>query len=356
MEYLPRIENLRRRMEERGIDSVVLFSDDHNSNSAWRNFYYFTGFDDFWRNFLILDKESEVLYTNSPALAKESCPFVEVRELSLKNIKARIKASKNLYADFSMPYNIFSKLFSSCRPLDISSEISDMRSVKSPEEIFLIRSACKNSDEVMEHLREVIRPGIKESLIAREIKINVLEMGMFPDEPIVASSANSANPHFIPGDRCLKRGDCVLVDMGVANGEYHSDCTRMFSLGKPSREFSEAFEAVASMIRFCEEKIVESSKCSELDLSLKKYFDSSFPSLKPGYFGHALGHGIGLAIHESPTIHEKSAESFRNGMAFAVEPALYFRGNFGIRLEDSFVLEGGFPKRLTSFPRKLAVL
>lgn len=356
MDYTSRIEGLRKRMEEKGIDKAVLFSDDHNSNSAWRNFWYFTGFDDFWRNFLFIDSESAVLYTNSPALAKESCPFLEVKKISIKDMKSCINRSKNISADFFAPHDIFSKLFSSRAPSDISPEISKMRSIKSHEEISLIRTACRASDEVMKHLREVVKPGLTEARVAREIKMKVLEMGMAPDEPIVASSSDSANPHFIPGERVLKKGDPILIDMGAVNGEYHSDCTRMFTLGRPSREFSDAFDSVLDMLRFCEKGISSSLSCSELSMSLKNHFDSSSGSLKSGYFDHALGHGIGLAIHEPPAMHEKSEDTFMDGMAFAVEPALYFRKKFGIRLEDSFALEDDVLKRLTSFPRELVVL
>jgi len=210
--------------------------------------------------------------------------------------------------------------------------IESLREVKSPSEINLIRKALKVHKEALDYIKHVLRPGLTEKQILLCLEEFVRKKGVeFSFPPIVASGANSAFPHAKVTNRKIKLNDIVLVDMGIDVHGYKSDLTRMFFLGKIPRLFGD----VEAKVRLAQQKAIAKIKAgvlaSQVDYEARNYLAKKKLAQ---YFGHSLGHGVGLEIHEAPRLSETSKAILRENMVVTVEPAVYIPHKFGIRIED----------------------
>ena len=172
-------------------------------------------------------------------------------------------------------------------------------------------------------------------------------------DPIVAFGEGAAEPHHLPTERVLKKGDPVLVDCGAIYDGWCSDCTRMFSLGEPSEEFLEKYEKLLRAQENALMRFVAGAKCFDVDKSVR---DELGDDAK--YFIHTLGHGVGREVHVEPRIGPKATdEVLHEGDVVTCEPGLYYEGKFGIRIEDQLVISReGQPRILTSLSRELFVV
>ena len=174
-------------------------------------------------------------------------------------------------------------------------------------------------------------------------------------DTIVAFGENSSVPHHETGLRKLNYGDIVLIDFGCKYNGYCSDCTRTFLFGddKKHDDFKSAYEKVLEAHLIAKQKITNDITGKQADAyardCLKKYGLDK-------YFTHSLGHGIGINIHEFPAISPKSEDTLLNGMVFSDEPGVYFEGKFGIRIEDSVMLDCGKVVSLTDSDKNLIIL
>ncbi len=211
--------------------------------------------------------------------------------------------------------------------------LEGMRMIKGPQELAKIRKALKITALAMEFIKDFIRPGVRELEIAAEWERFIRYQGAAGSafDLIVASGANSAFPHHTPTSRKITDNDTVLIDAGVDYLGYKSDLTRVFFLGKINSLARRIYALVLKAQAMAIKKIKPGEKASIIDAASRRYIVSK------GYgncFVHSLGHGVGLDIHEGPNISGKSEEILREGMVFTVEPAVYFPGEFGIRVED----------------------
>ncbi|MGC9009673.1 MAG: M24 family metallopeptidase [Sulfolobales archaeon] len=234
---------------------------------------------------------------------------------------------------------------------DIKEDISSLRAIKSDEEISLIARA---TDISMKALEKVIDEGIigySEKIIAGKISYYMRFFGAdqeaFP--LIVASNENSAYPHAKSSSKTIELGDIVLIDIGARVSEYNSDMTRMI-LSKNSFREKHYVDAVEESLNKALEKIEIGAKASEIDAVARETLN------KHGlgkFFIHSLGHGVGVDVHEKPALSSTSKDVLEKNMVVTVEPGIYFRDRFGIRIEDLVVVEERGPRMLTSMKRVL---
>lgn len=234
--------------------------------------------------------------------------------------------------------------------------ISAMRLIKSPAEARAIRrSACIN-DEVLAAVLDSIEGGETELEIARRIRHEADRLGAerLSFDSIVGAGAMSSRPHYEPRERPIAPGDLLLIDMGLVVDSYCSDMTRVAAVGKrPKPRLLKAYEALLEAQEAALKAVEPGVPCSDIDRIARE-------SLKKRrldkYFTHGLGHGVGLDIHEAPTLNPRSKEVLRAGMVITIEPGVYLPGQGGIRIEDLVLVTRGGHEVLSRTPKKLRVL
>jgi Xaa-Pro aminopeptidase len=235
--------------------------------------------------------------------------------------------------------------------------VEALREVKDAGEVALLRLACETADAALTDLveRGGLRPGRTEREVSRELEAFILDRGAdgVSFETIVATGANSAIPHHRPTDAVLAAGDFVKIDFGALVGGYHSDMTRTFVLGKAAGWQHEIYALVAAAQRAGCRALRPEAKLAELDAAARRVISDAGHGER---FGHGLGHGVGLRIHEAPGISASAAGTLREGSVVTVEPGVYLPGRGGVRIEDTLVVETQTPELLTRFPKELRIL
>ena len=226
--------------------------------------------------------------------------------------------------------------------VDISQELVKMAAIKSDEELKNIKKACDIAEKSWLAVLPFIKEGITEKQLAAELEYNFRKNGAGGTsfDTIVAFGKNAAVPHHETGDTKLKKNECVLMDFGCTYKGYCSDMTRTMFFGTPDEEFEKVYLAVLLAHKTAAEKIKAGITGKDAD----KYARDVLDSLGYGkYFTHSLGHGIGVNIHEFPTLSPKGEATLEDGMVFSDEPGVYINGKFGVRIEDScYMLDGKF--------------
>jgi Xaa-Pro aminopeptidase len=244
-----------------------------------------------------------------------------------------------------------------------SGTVEALREIKDAGELALLRLACEAADSALADLieRGGLRPGRTEREVGRDLESLMLDHGAdaISFETIVAAGSNSAIPHHRPTDAVLATGDFVKIDFGALVAGYHSDMTRTFVLGKATDWQLEIYQLVADAQRAGREALAPGANLREVDGAARQLIADA------GYaeqFGHGLGHGVGLQIHEAPGIGATSAGTLLAGSVVTVEPGVYLPGRGGVRIEDTLVVpdgpgaDGQTPELLTRFPKELMTL
>jgi Xaa-Pro aminopeptidase len=238
-----------------------------------------------------------------------------------------------------------------------SGTVEALRQVKDAGEIALLRLACEAADAALADLvdRAALRPGRTERQVARELEGLMLDHGAdaIAFETIVAAGPNSAIPHHRPTDATLAAGAFVKIDFGAVVGGYRSDMTRTFILGPAAQWQLEVYELVATAQRAGREALRAGASLSDVDAASRRIIADAGHG---DHFGHGLGHGVGLEIHEAPGIHSAAVGTLLAGSAVTVEPGVYLPDRGGVRIEDTLVVGPECPELLTRFPKELAIL
>lgn len=238
---------------------------------------------------------------------------------------------------------------------DGSLVIEKTRSVKTDKEISDIRSACKIIEKAYHTVIKQVKLGMSEVELKDLLEKCVFEFGGedLSFETIVAFGKNSAVPHHETGETLLEENSVILIDAGCKVNGYCSDLTRTAFFGKPDKKFLDCYSAVLNANLVAEENIKDGVTFKQADGFAREYLKEQGLDK---YFTHSLGHGLGLEIHEYPTLSPKGEGVLKENMAFTVEPGVYFDGEFGIRIEDTVILNGGKVERLFSDDKKLIIL
>lgn len=211
--------------------------------------------------------------------------------------------------------------------------LEPLREIKTAEEVRLIKKALRINLRALRFAKKTIKPGVTERQVAAElerfIRLNGGRASAF--DIIVASGPNSSYPHARVTDRRLRPGEPVVVDMGVDAEGYKCDLTRTFFLGKIPPVVRRVSAIVAEAQRIAIQTIKPGVPLKVVDAAARSFI------AQKGYakeFGHGLGHGVGLEVHEGPAVNRKNGRPAQAGMVFTVEPGIYLEGRFGVRMEE----------------------
>ncbi|HEV2857393.1 MAG TPA: Xaa-Pro peptidase family protein [Solirubrobacterales bacterium] len=246
------------------------------------------------------------------------------------------------------------KLSDSAEMAASGGRVEELRRVKDAEELALIEEAAKLADEALGWSIEQGLAGKTEREVARAFEARVRELGGAPSFPaIVASGPNGALPHAEPGEREIGHGELVVFDMGAAIDGYCSDGTRTFATGDPGEEAVAVYEVVRNAQQASLEAIRAGVKGEDVDKVARQVIDAA------GYgdhFGHGLGHGVGLELHEGPRLSLRSDDLLAPGEVVTVEPGIYLPGKLGVRIEDLAVVTENGLRNLSSLPKELQIV
>lgn len=219
----------------------------------------------------------------------------------------------------------------------LTSLVEGIRVVKTEEEIEKIRTSVLLNESVFQKVYSTIHPGKSELEIAMAIESLMRKMGAESPsfETIVAFGTNAAKPHAVPTERRLQKNEPVLVDMGLVLDGYCSDMTRTFVAGKPDKVFTDRLRIVRKAQLEAMKVLRAGVTCREVDRAARRVIRESGYG---NYFGHALGHGVGIDVHEEPRLAYSSRKKLRSGMVVTIEPGIYLPEWGGIRLENMAVV------------------
>lgn len=238
------------------------------------------------------------------------------------------------------------------RLIDIGETLSEKRMKKRSGELKYIERAQKITDQIFSVLKKWLKQGISEKAIAWKIENLAHDFGAddisFP--PIIGINEHSASPHHQNTDRKLKRGDLILIDMGVIYRGYCSDMTRVLFSKKPTTEQARVYE----LVKTAQEAGIQGLRAGMTGKRADSLARSVIEKTGYGkYFGHSLGHGVGLDIHELPNLSQKYPGKIPAGSVVTVEPGIYLPGKFGVRLEDMMVVSRAGVRNLTKSPKSI---
>lgn len=225
-----------------------------------------------------------------------------------------------------------------------------LRMVKDPSELEKMKKAAEISSQCMDLASQMIADGVRESEVKAEVMEEMLKLGADKPafDPIVSSGPRSALPHGGAGDRLIREGDVVVVDLGAVFEGYCSDITRTFYVGpNPPEEVQKVYELVMDTKNLVEEAAKSWVLASSLDeaargrINVQGYGD---------YFVHNLGHGVGIDVHEAPKLSPTSQEILQENTTVTFEPGIYIPGKFGVRIEDTVLVYRDGVRKLTSAP------
>lgn len=331
-----RIKKLITKLQEKKLDGLIL-----NSNP---NISYLTGFlSD--ASYLLVSKRENIYFTDfryyqavkqnlSGFLIKKinGSVFNLIAQACLE-LKVKNLAFEKNHLTFIEYKQLKEKLSPHINLIPISSPVEELRTIKTEDELKKIKKATEIAVSALEFIQPIIQEGKKEIEIAAELERFIRYKGGCSSsfEIIVASGPNSSFPHHRTSQRKIRNNELVLIDLGVDYFGYKSDLTRVFFLGKIKRLERKIYAIVRQAQARAIKKIKPGVKISKVDMAARQYIkDKGYG----GLFGHSLGHGIGLEVHEAPRISSKNPEKLKTGMVFTVEPAIYLPNKFGIRLED----------------------
>jgi Xaa-Pro aminopeptidase len=210
--------------------------------------------------------------------------------------------------------------------------VESIREIKDEGEIAQIKNCLKLHFKAIDFMKKVVKPGLTERQAVLQLERFVKSHGAeFSFPPIIASGPNSCYPHARTTDRVIRNNEGVLLDFGIDLNGYKSDLTRNFFLGRIAPRVKQVFDALILAQREAICLIKPDVSCSQVDAQARKVL-RRFGLAK--YFGHSLGHGVGLDIHEAPQLSSQSTSILEAGMIVTIEPGVYIPNQFGIRVED----------------------
>ena len=350
-----RLDNLRAVIDEKGIDGLLI-SDGENRR-------YLSGFVGS-AGYLFVTSESAVLATDFryTEQAAEQAPDFRVDRISgkldwLPGLCAEFGVKKLGFEADDITVSQFERFKQAFG--DKGSETSleattgltlELRAVKDEHELGLLSRAIQIGDEAFDEVSEEISPGMTEAEVAERIEQAVKSRGAesVSFESIVAAGPNAARPHHRAGDTEIREGQTIVIDMGARYQGYCSDLTRTIVLGDADDKTKRVYDIVLSAQLAAIELVEAGMTGAETDMLARKVIQET------GHgddFGHSLGHGVGLQVHENPGVGPTSKGELKDGMVFTIEPGIYLQGWGGVRIEDIVVLEQG-KARVLSKARK----
>jgi Xaa-Pro aminopeptidase len=288
------------------------------------------------------------------ARSVEGVRFEETKRALLKDLAERLSGPIGFEADF-VSFSGYETLRGSIEPVPRRGLVETLRAVKDERELAALKEACEITDRVFERLVDERFVGRTERDVAWTIEELFHDEGAerVAFETIVASGPNSARPHGRATDREIGRGETVIIDTGCTVRGYASDYTRTFATGPLEEDLREAYAVVAAAQQAGLDAIRAGVAGVDADGAARLVIDDS-PFA--GLFGHGLGHGLGLEVHEAPRLSTESEDTLAAGNVVTVEPGVYLEGRAGIRTEDDVVVMKDGIDNYTGFGKDLIVV
>ncbi len=351
-----RTERVRGQLVKEGIDGLLV--------SQPENRFYLSGFSGS-AGYLLITPQTAVLATDFRYVEQAGiqCPDYDLFRVSgkIEEWFPRLAGQTHLkrlgfeseYLTVSFVRQLTDALVKAGLEIElvpIDGLVESIRIIKEPAEIELIRRAVAISDAAIAHVVGWIQPGMTEKKVAWEIESFMREHDSqsVPFDLIVASGPNSALPHAQPSERAIQAGEPVVMDIGAKVEGYASDITRTICIGRPDSMFRKVYDVVLGA-QLGALALVKEGMTGEAADNLARVIIT-----EAGHgdaFGHSLGHGVGLAVHESPRLGPNSPDVLKSGMVFSIEPGIYLPGWGGVRIEDLVTLENGGIKVLSAAPK-----
>ena len=254
--------------------------------------------------------------------------------------------------------NTYRHYFSSLKIVSddsLSNAIWALRMIKDDEEIECIKMAQHIAEMSLEELLPFIKVGRTEREVALELNRLMFKNGAedLSFETIVLAGRNTSMPHGVPSDKKIEEGEFVLMDFGAVYNGYHSDMTRTVCVGKPSEEMEKVYDIVLR----AQEAGIEAARAGIMGSALDKVSRDIIEAAGYGEcFGHSLGHGVGLDIHEKPNASPNYKLPLSSGSVVTIEPGIYIAGKFGVRIEDFVILTENGCENMTKCAKNLISL
>jgi len=308
---------------------------------------------------LVISREHVRLFVDSRyTLQAELETSYEVQEIKSKWEEIYVFLTENKIRSIGFESNVLdfdtsiklTEMFEGIELEPAGASLRNLRMIKDSAEAGKISKAAEISEEVMKMILSKGLAGRSETDVAIEIEYEMRRLGASGPafETIVASGPRSAMPHASPSDKIIEKKECVIIDFGCIFEGYCSDQTITVFTGAPGNEFREIYMKVYEAQQRAIVGLIPGIRASEVDGFARKFLDEN--GLQ-GCYGHGTGHGVGVEVHEAPSISLRSNDTIEPGMVVTVEPAAYFAGKFGIRIEDTVMVTDSTCKRLTNIAK-----
>jgi len=351
MDHSGRLNKVRRAIERADVDALLV--------TNLTNVSYLTGFSG--TNGQVLVRSDRAVFFSDPRYEARAADLVEGADIVIYKNKLTdvladhlddgrrlgVEAATMTLAEHSE----LGETLSGAELISTKGIVEDIRRTKEPAEVELIRRAIAISDETFEWVLDRLAPGATEREIALDLEVHMRQQGAqeVGFDPIVGSGSLSAHIHHTPSERSLEKGDLVLLDFGAMVGGYRSDLTRTVVLGAATDEQRAVYQIVLEAQQKGIAAIRDGASGKNVDDAARAYITEA------GHgddFGHGLGHGVGLDIHEAPRLGRISEDVLSAGDVVTVEPGIYVRGSGGIRIEDCVLVTADGAEVLGRAPKE----
>ncbi len=352
-----RINKLKEKLKEKNIESFLV--------TKKENVRYLSRFTGTAGKLLITQNDSifitDFRYLDQAEAQTDGCVIEEISSNFINGFAELLKRKniKNLsFESQDLNFKMYQKLKENLDLDSLNPEedlVEELRMIKDQSEIEKIKKAVEIADQGFQFLLDFIKPGKSEKEVALELEFFMKRQGGEANafDFIVASGKRGALPHGVASEKKIEIGDLVTIDFGTVFQGYHSDITRTLAVGQPADKLRDIYELVLTAQEKVIAEIKAGMKCFDADKIAREFIAEA------GYkdnFGHGLGHGVGLEIHEAPRLSYTSEAYLKAGMVVTDEPGIYVSGLGGVRIEDDLLITESGCEVLNSAPKELIIL
>lgn len=353
---MERIEKLRQSFKEYDIDAMLI-----TSTSNRRYFSHFTGSSGvvlitekeakFVTDFRYIDQAEE--QAKGFDIVQHKGPIVD----EVAKVANQLGVKKLGFEETQLTYHVFKAYENKVEGtlIPISGLLEKQRMIKDSSELKVLKEATEIADAAFQHITNYIRTGLTELDVSNELEFFMRKNGATSSsfDIIVASGVRSALPHGVASDKVIAKNELITLDFGAYYKGYCSDITRTVAVGDPGEELKGVYHTVLEAQLKAMEQIKPGMSGKEADAISRDHIAANGFG---DFFGHSLGHGIGLEVHEGPGLSAKSDTVLEPGMVVTVEPGIYLSGKGGVRIEDDTVITESGNEKLSHSTKELLIL
>ena len=360
MKHLNHFEKIARQLETYDLDAMLLTGE---ANRLYASGFHSAGTD----GVALVTRNKTYYFTDSryTEAAARHVQGAELREIGrgrgygtlLEEAIAEQKIGRMGFEDAYMTVQDWERYRKalSCELVPATELMWQLRAVKDEEELEAMIAAQRIAEKALAEILNEVRPGVTEKEIAARLQYLMLHYGAsdMSFDPIVVSGANSSLPHGVPSEKEIQEGDFVTMDFGCIYRGYCSDMTRTVAVGHATEEMEKIYHTVLTAQKAAIGMARAGLTGKEVDGAARKVIEEA--GYGP-YFGHGFGHGVGVEIHEAPTVSPANDKPLPVGAVVSAEPGIYLPGKMGVRIEDVIVLTEDGCRNITEAPKELLIL